>query len=242
MTYRDVITHHLPSGDILVTSCDSCGGIGMKEHDVLQVEPEIVGAVTARVALLEVITLGAQIIGVTVPISNEPESTGNRVLDGVKTCMEHFGIEAPILTSMEKNMPTTMTAVGIVVSGITSELKSADIEDGDEVYVVGRPSVGQEVIDYHDEILSSDSVMKILSNFGVKEVLPVGSMGIKDELSALLMHHNAEFMYIHDVQVDVNKSCGPSTAAIVVVSRGTEIKSELPVVKIGDVKKGFTSL
>jgi len=132
MNYRDVITHKIDQNNTLLTACDSCGGIGQKQGDVLNVDPYIVGFITARVAILEVLTLGGRVVGVTVPIANEPEPTGMRILEGVKACLKKFEITAPTLMSMEKNMISTMTAAGVVVNGLTDTLRMASFESGED--------------------------------------------------------------------------------------------------------------
>jgi len=219
----------------MVTGCDSCGSIGNKASDTISVDASIVGYVTARVALLEVLTLGAHIVGVTVPISNEPEPTGKQILEGVKKCMADFEVEAPVLTSMEKNMETNMTAVGVVVNGITKSLKQGGACCGDQILVVGRPSVGEEVIKYGDELLNAESVKSLLKDDCVKELLPVGSKGIRYELRQMMLAHGREYEILQDHEIDLDKSCGPSSAAIVIVSGGKSIALNISVQCIGMV-------
>lgn len=59
-----------------MVSCDSCGGIGEKELDILKVPHRLVGQLTARVALMEIICTGADPKIMTVAISAESEPTG----------------------------------------------------------------------------------------------------------------------------------------------------------------------
>ena len=235
MDYRDVIIHPISDHLTYITGCDSCGAIGMKDADVLQVPEEVVGMVTARVALLEVLTLGAQVVGVTVPISCEPEPTGNKILSGVHACLRTFNLEVPVLTSMEKNMKTTMTALGVVVNGICKNLKMSPFEAGDEIYVVGRPAVGQEVMDYAHELLNVQAVEKLLASESVKEILPVGSQGIEGELSKMFSQRSCGFALEKDLKVDVKKSCGPSSVAIVVAKDGKGLDFDIPLNRIGSV-------
>jgi len=235
MKYRDVITYPLNENHLMVTGCDSCGSIGNKVSDTISVDASVVGYVTARVALLEVLTLGAHVVGVTVPISNEPEPTGRQVLEGVKRCMEDFEVEAPVLTSMEKNMETSMTAVGVVVNGIAKSLKQGGACCGDQIFVIGRPSVGEDVIKYGDELLNAESVKSLLKYNGVKELLPVGSKGIGYELRQMMLAHGCEYEIVEEHGLDLDKSCGPSSAAIVIVSGDKSIALNIPVRHIGMV-------
>jgi hydrogenase maturation factor HypE len=66
--YRDVDIVTLPNKDILVIACDSCGGIGLKDQDVVKAPPFIVGKYTARVCLMEVFAVGAMPAAMTVNI------------------------------------------------------------------------------------------------------------------------------------------------------------------------------
>lgn len=234
-SYRDVIVHPISDKLNFVTGCDSCGAIGMKANDVLQVPEEIVGMITTRVAVLEVMTLGAEVVGVTVPISCEPEPTGNLLLQGVHNCLESFKLDVPVLTSMEKNMTTDMTAVGVVVNGIVQKVRMGGFKSGDEVFVVGRPSVGSEVLEFAQLLLNAEAVGMLLKNNQVKEILPVGSQGILGELSKMFMHHHTAYRVFDDVALDLEKSCGPSSVAIVVVEAGASIELDIPSYKIGCV-------
>lgn len=235
MTYRDVTMTQLEKDHVLVTGCDSCGGIGLKSNDTLEVAPEIVGAITARVALLEVLSLGASVVSVAVPISNEPDETGRRLLSGVKTCLNDFDLNVPVLTSMEKNMPTTMTALGVVVNGLARELKRHPFSKGDKLYVLGRPSVGQEVIEYGDDLFNSEALKTLVDMDAVREILPVGSRGILGELDDMFRDRKREYQLLEDLNLDMEKSCGPSTVAIVVVGKETRFNLDIPSYLIGEV-------
>lgn len=235
MKHRDAIIMPLSSSQVLITGCDSCGAVGLKENDVLEVPPEIVGRITARVAIMEVLTLGANIVGVIVPISNEPDMTGEKLLNGVKRCLDDFGIDTPILTSMEKNMETSMTAMGVVVNGMASHVKLGAFESGDEIYVVGRPSVGQEVLEHADELLDARTVMSLIGMDAVKEILPVGSKGVLNELNGMFESREMSFRMDHDVELDIHKSCGPASAAIIVIRNNTDFDVKIPKARIGAV-------
>ena len=231
--YRDVIVHPISDDLSFITGCDSCGAIGLKSSDVLQVPENIVGIVTTRVAVLEVMTLGAKVIGVTVPIANEPEPTGNLILQGVHTCLKEFELDIPVLTSMEKNMKTEMTAVGVVVNGLVEDVKMHAFESGDIIYVVGRPSVGEEVLTYAKQLLNVKSVKSLLASNDVKEILPVGSQGILGELNKMFEYHGRAYELIKDGALDVSKSCGPSSVAIVIAKADCTLELDIPVHKLG---------
>lgn len=223
---------------VILISCDSCGGIGEKENDILKAPLEIVGGVTVRVPLLEILTLGAKPISVSVTISNEPEATGERILNGIKDeLMNSLGYIPPLVVSTEKNMPTSMTALGITVVGVIDDI---DIRISENPfyyygYVIGRPSVGSEVLEFKDEIFGKNQLNRLLKMEEVLEIIPCGSSGIYGELDAMLSHLKDRIKsestgQPEDLKIRLlldelsknqiyTKSCGPSTAALVIADR-----------------------
>lgn len=235
LDYRDcVLIEHIP-GTIWVTACDSCGSIGEKEHDMLHVPSKMVGFITARVAVLEVLAMGAQVISAAVPIANEPTPTSKNLIEGVRDCFETFGLDIPMIISTEKNMQTTMTAMGIAVNGVAEGVRAGHYEVGDKIYVMGRPSVGQEVIRYEKELVDARSIYKALAYAGVRELLPVGSKGIQEELVEMMAAWSAEYDLLGTHGLDLEKSCGPATAAIVVAGCDLKMMLDIPLVCIGEV-------
>ncbi len=241
LIYRDcVLIEHVP-GTIWVTACDSCGSIGEKSADAFQVPSEVVGFITARVAILEVLAMGAQVISAAVPIANESDPTADKLLRGVRNCFESFGLDIPMIISTEKNMPTQMTAMGIAVNGVAPHVRAGGYETGDKIYVIGRPSVGQEVITFEKELVDADSVYRMLSLDAVREVLPVGSRGILAELEDMMAAWSAEYRIQEGHGIDLEKSCGPASVAIVIAQKDLSLELDIPVVCIGSVC-GFSSL
>lgn len=231
---RDTIAVESGSQLILV-ACDSCGSIGEKDNDTLKAPFEVVGGVTVRVPLFEILTIGAKPISVSVTISNEPEKTGERILNGIrKELMNSLGFIPPLVVSTEKNMPTTMTALGITVVGVcdNSDVLICDNPFDHYGFVVGRPSVGGEVLEFRDEIFGKEQLDMLLGMEEVLEIIPCGSSGIYGELDTVLSHLKSRSICEGDQDIDVIKiqqlldefstdsryikSCGPSTAAIVI--------------------------
>ncbi|MBV1822090.1 hypothetical protein KUA25_29170, partial [Bacteroidales bacterium MSK.15.36] len=68
---RDLTLIKLTEDKNLIVACDSCGGIGNKLEDTLKVPAFIVGKFTARVALMEVLCTGAEIVSITDAVCNE---------------------------------------------------------------------------------------------------------------------------------------------------------------------------
>jgi len=59
-SFRDLTILRLNDTQTLVISCDSCGGIGEKVNNVIQVSPEITGYYTALVTLAVILAVGAR--------------------------------------------------------------------------------------------------------------------------------------------------------------------------------------
>jgi len=101
--------------------------------------------------------------------------------------------------------------------------------------VVGRPSVGAEVIEFENEIFDSIALKTLLTNDSVKEILPVGSKGINTELQMMMQEKKITYDLIEDIPLDLEKSCGPSTSAIVIIKSKEILKMNIPVYKIGNI-------
>ncbi|WP_129409246.1 AIR synthase related protein [Marinitoga lauensis] len=103
----------------LAIACDSSGGIGNKQMDIIKVPPDIVGYFTAHVALAEIISYGAFPIAVIDTLSVELNDTGKEIIKGIKKALEQLGInENKIITgSTEENFPVVQTGMGITVIG-----------------------------------------------------------------------------------------------------------------------------
>ncbi|MZP29841.1 alpha-ribazole kinase [Heliobacterium undosum] len=216
---RDVEVVSLSSEQCLVVACDSCGAIGDKEFDAVQVSPYIVGIFTTRVALMEVLATGAEPVALTVTVANEPFPTGGEVIAGVRDELATIGKrDLPMVISTEKNIPTGQTGVGITVVGAVEKerLRVGRSRPGDCVYSLGWPKVGDEVVvDDGKAIALADHVRALLAHPGVHEVIPVGSKGIRAEAENLA---GAVHCRIREWQasagLDLEKSAGPSTCLV----------------------------
>ncbi|AFK85099.1 MULTISPECIES: AIR synthase related protein [Thermoanaerobacterium] len=215
--YRDVLIIH--EGDVAyAVSCDSTGAIGEKENDVLKVDAEVVGRAAIKVALSELLCVGAWPIAISDALSNEMNPTGIKIIDGIKKELTENEIYDVVLTgSTEENFPSTMTGVGVTAIGRAAEeeLKVRKAKVGMEVGLIGYPRVGQEVLYCHD-VLSLKDYVKIFRCNEIAEAIPVGSKGIKHELDVLKLSSGLEFLKEYKSDLDDEKSGGPSTCCIVV--------------------------
>lgn len=124
-TARDVQIISLDPKRVMVVSCDSAGGVGSKPLDRVRASPFVVGKFTARVALMEILSTGAEPICVASALAVEPKPTGNQILLGVRAEMRHALLSpiTPIVNSAEKNFEVESTGVGVMAVGITTRMR-----------------------------------------------------------------------------------------------------------------------
>jgi hypothetical protein len=238
---RDVEIVVLDANKCMVMACDSSGAIGEKELDLVKASPYLVGRLTARVALLEVVSVGAIPQMLSVAIANEPSPTGNQVLEGVRDelhYMEFDHVINHIAISTEKNFETKQTGIGITAVGVCNplELRISCLQKEDSVYLLGLPKVGNEIQCFDDdEIVNGKHVMCLLENSSVHDIIPIGSKGILKEIEMMCENSLCEFVLDKKVNVDMTKSAGPSTCLIVTISKNADFGEfgTLPVTRLG---------
>ncbi|SHK44366.1 AIR synthase related protein [Paramaledivibacter caminithermalis] len=238
-THRDVSFIHLNDSQFLAIACDSCGAIGLKEKDIVMVPPNITGKYTTRVCLMEILSIGATPIGITVNICNEPNPTGNNILKGVMDELSEAGFDIPITISTEKNMETYMTALGITIIGIINknDILIKELSSGDYIYAIGNPSIGNEVLENQALISDLKILRKVLEleKENIKEVIPVGSSGIKGELDNLNKYRSIKIRFINNLKIDINKSAGPCTVIIAISKSKFKNDLGIPISLIGKI-------
>ena len=240
--FRDLSFIPINHEETLVIACDSCGGIGNKENDVVKVSPDLVGYFTAHVALSEVLAIGARPISLINTLAVEMEDTGKEILKGINKALSYLdlGDEITINGSTEENIPVCQTAMGVTVIGVVNKKWCMPkTHKGTLAVVVGIPKVGQEVLqDYGKETMSLLTLKKLLQNNKVQEILPVGSKGILHELKELAQSNGLSYVLKDNTQVDLLKSGGPSTCVIISIWEHDlpQLKKEIsiPVNVIGE--------
>jgi hypothetical protein len=205
-------------GRLLVTACDTLGAIGSKPADVVAASDEICGAYTLRVCLNELAAVGVTPLFVLSLVCNEWEPTGRRVLDGIRTELTESGYpNLPVSGSSEQNMQTSMTGLGIALVGTADSLRWRQTAPGDRVVLVGLPWVGSEVLDHVGELLRPSVVRFLVGQDEVGDVIPCGSRGIRHELDVLEHEAGVRIVLHKPAPVDLDKSAGPATCALVTV-------------------------
>jgi hypothetical protein len=221
----------------LVTSCDTLGAIGSKPADVVSSSEEICGAYTLRVCLNELVAVGASPLLVMSLVCNEWEPTGRRVLDGIRSELEEDGYpNVPVSGSSEENMPTTMTGLGIAVVGFAAVLRWRRTVPGDRLVVVGHPWVGADVLNHASELLKPTALRSLLGQDAVGDVIPCGSRGVRHELEVLARESGVGIVVNKGNSVDLDKSAGPATCALVSV-HGDLGDCGLTITEIGFVEE-----
>jgi len=241
--YRDLRLIDINKDQILVISCDSAGGIGNKENDIVKTDPEIVGQFTTKVALMEVLAFGAKPITVVDTLSVEMNDTGKKVIKGVRNVLESLSndldLDNMITGTTEENFPVSVTGIGITVIGIINKCNwtKPKTYPGLVAAIVGIPNVGNEVLENGDIIIDIKNLMALKEKRYIKEILPVGSKGILYELKEMARTNNIDFKLEENQILDLKKSAGPATCTIISIEENKykEFKSNfpIPVNKIG---------
>lgn len=223
--FRDLILIHLGRGDLVqVVACDSAGGVGPKEGDAVRAPARVVGKFAARVALMEVVAAGATPVCLVNNLCVEPEPTGKEILEGVREEAGLVGLDPGLAVtgSTEKNIPTVQTGVGVTALGLAraGELRLGRSRPGDQVVCVGVPRVGEEVMTAIEEVMDLPALKNLLELPYVREVLPVGSRGIAWEAMSLAAGAGCELNFYPGISLDLAKSAGPATCAVVTLEGG----------------------
>lgn len=239
---RDITLVDIGDSKTMVIACDSCGGIGLKTGDTLKVPPYYIGKFTTRVAVMEVICSGAEVVTVVDAVCNEMEPTGKEIMLGINSELEAAGINHASLTgSTEENFPTISTGLGVTAIGIARNmnLKVCSVYQKAVIISVGIPKVGSEIkLEGDSEIVSYEDINYLLKREDVLEIVPVGSKGIKYEALKLSEINNMKLKLETEINIDIEKTAGPATALIAAITAEAveDIRSSLKnVCAIGEL-------
>jgi len=217
--FRDLTLIDLNTDLTLVIACDSAGGIGNKEQDVVKTTPEVLGYYITAVALSEILAFGAQPISIINTLAVEMDNTGERIIEGIKKALLPLGLsDVNLITgSTEENVPTVQTGIGITVIGTIDKqnFKQAQTLKDALAVVIGLPKVGDELmIDAGKETMSISVMLELKKRDYIQEILPVGSKGILFEAKEMARTNGLQFVLAEDLPIDIYKSGGPATCAI----------------------------
>lgn len=148
------------------------------------VAPEVTARLTLRVALIEMIASGAEVVAVSDVVGGEMEPTGRRVIVGLKDELTKANLSHIELNgSTEENMKVTQTSVGVLVTGFATKaaLKLINVHEAAVLFAFGEPIVGAEVLQKLRDMPDYRLVKKLVEHNDVLEVVPVGSKGMAYE-------------------------------------------------------------
>lgn len=221
-TKRDISIVNIGGGRSLVIACDVSGGIGPKTGDKIKVNGKKVGLYTSRVALMEVLAVGAEPISVIDTLSVEYDPTGKEIIKGIQQALEESDLDKSIINgSTEDNIKTQQTGVGITVVGIieNEDLKINCTDKGNILAAVGLPLVGEEVLNCPDMRADIFDLQNLSEKKYVKEMMAVGSKGIKYEAELMAEMSDLKLKYNSGLKLDLKKSAGPATVILVSLAK-----------------------
>lgn len=217
---RDVRLFQFADGNVMVIGCDSSGGIGPKTLDKLQVDGYTLGKFTARVALMEVLSVDAKPVCVVDNLSVEFNPTGKEILKGVKDEAAQAGLDPKLAVtgSCEKNFAVEQTGIGVTVIGFCerTKLKIGTSQSGDALVTLGNPCLGDEVVtaENNGKICNITDVLELLKLRFIHEIIPVGSEGVMREINVLAESSNLKFKHNTACEIQFEKSAGPATVLL----------------------------
>ena len=240
-THRDIILLRVDRKRLLTVTCDSAGAIGSKSGDTIKAEPKLVGKMTARVALMELLAVGADPIAMSGTFSVEPKPTGDSVIEGIRQELKDSHLnQIPIICSSEKNFKVKQTGIGITAIGLVSNtsLKIGRCEPGDDVVALGEPHIGHEVIQAERKrrIANALDVIRCRKKSFVHELIPVGSRGMYHEAGVMATDSKLVFEPSITRQAELKKSAGPATVLLMAV-RNVELDRVLNTAGRGGIRK-----
>lgn len=193
----------------MVVTIDNSGCIGEKEHDEVHVPNEIAAYYTARVALLEQWCAGAHPTNIFLSNFTSQEAW-NDYLNGIQRVFSEIGEPMPPINgSTESNFKSLQSGLCLMMIGkVNFKLPLTQCR----WFVVGKPLVGQEVIEEEQHVAKLNEIYSLL-NLGIaKQIWPVGSKGIGAELERIFLGKKVNCL------LPLDKSSGPSTSVIVAIS------------------------
>ncbi|WP_088067207.1 hypothetical protein [Gottfriedia luciferensis] len=252
LNYRDLTLMQIDSTRYFTIVCDSCGGIGMSEHDLVKVDEEIVGYLTAKVCLVETLAFRSKPTVLINTLCVEMEGRGKKIISGIEKAIKEYNeaqffsekLEISITGSTEENIPTKQTGLGITLMGeIHNPFYKKEVTPDDFVILVGFPKVGQEVLEdlneHKNEIINFNSLKHLTNCDEVSDILPIGSKGVAYELTQLMETHNKEIKFINQSSIQLHKSAGPATCALAIIKKDSieQLKSQItqPITLIGEI-------
>lgn len=192
-----------------VVTIDNSGCIGEKELDAVHVSNELTAYFSARVALLEQWCAGAEPSNIFISNFTGDEAWKSYV-KGIELAFDEIGLAMPTVHgSTESNFMSLQSGISVMFVGkVQYEISKENLQ----WFVVGKPLVGQEVIDESQHVAKLKEIYNLIQLKIAKQIWPVGSKGILNELERIFPGRQFE------CSLDTKKTSGPATAVIVGLS------------------------
>ncbi|MFP3918980.1 hypothetical protein U5N28_14350 [Lysinibacillus telephonicus] len=194
-----------------VVTIDNAGCIGEKEFDIVNVSNSLTAYYTARVAILEQWCAGAHPTHIF--LSNfTGDAAWSDYEKGIQQVFEEIGENLPpIKGSTESNFESMQSALSIMMIGkVAFEVSTNHLYHW---FVVGKPLVGQEVVEQAQHVAKLHELYKLLKLGIAKQIWPVGSKGIAAECERIFEGKH------FSCKLPLEKTSGPSTSVIVAVDK-----------------------
>lgn len=217
---RDLTVIDFDENRYLGIACDSCGGIGYKEHDVVKASPQITAYHTGKVVLAELMSMGFTPMILADGLAVEMNDTGRQLIEGFNEVLSKLKTTKVHLTgSTEENIKTVQTSMGVTCIGICdkNKLKYKKTSKNDVCLLIGLPLVGNDVVNNPDKILDINDFEELYLCDYIKEMLPVGSRGTAAELSDLCTYNMLNFKYEDNLSINLDTSGGPSCSCLITI-------------------------
>lgn len=221
--FRDLTVIDISPEQKMVVACDSAGGIGNRENDVVKVDPEMIGFYTTQGALMELLCQRVKPVCLVDNLGVEMEPTGRGLITGIEKALEPLNYKEDILItgSTEENIQVSQTFIGITIIGLIEKAKwrAYRPQKGDILVALGIPLVGDELVNYEGQPFNTKLLLELLEKPYIKDIIPVGSKGIEYEMNILASTNDLNYNLEENILIDIKKSAGPSTCAILAMDK-----------------------
>lgn len=202
--------------DIIITT-DNAGSIGEKELDNVKAPYDILSYLTTRNAVMENLSHNTLIKAIIFHNYCGDESYA-KINEGINKIITELGYDVPVSSSTESNFTMSESAFGVTVIGESSKYIKFPYN---KYAVVGKPLVGNEVLQNKKEMITLKECISLINNPNVSRVFTVGSKGIKDRLQTIIKKD------LKTTQIDMSKSAGPSTCVIIEYKENTVFSEKI---------------
>lgn len=204
----------------ILTSIDIASGIGILEEDEFFVEIETIAYFTTRVALLDLLAAGGRPVTISFATSLS-KSYYEKIETGILKFLNEWSvnIKNQITGSTEDNFKSKQTSISVMITGLSNKNKLYWLQanHGDNLFIIGEPLVGEQVLRDRDKIINSETFQILINDKATKNLIPVGSGGAIQRIQSLLSKTGLKFKSSNN-QLE-SKSAGPATTVLLISNR-----------------------